>query len=143
MAQDLGLDIQAGPSVSGLFGSNITAGNSQTSNNIDLTGGSGNVVPGEIGVDIKIVTGTGTPAGNKQWVVKALWSFDGTNHTDADLAPVIACGTIAASAPDHIKLAIPVEGKGLKIHVDNDQSSGPDITSSSAISVYDVHGDQA
>lgn len=138
MSQDLGVDFAAGPSVSGLFGSNITAGNSQTSSAIDL----GNPGPSELGFKIKIATGTGTPAGNKQWVVAVLWSHDNTDFTDADLGEVVERGTIAASATDIICLSIPVQARYCKIHVDNDQSSGPDITTSSSIVLTDLFGDQ-
>ena len=139
MAADLQLNFAAGPTVSGLFGSAITAGNSQTSSTIDL----GSPGPVELGFELKILTGTGTPADNKTWAVYVLWSQDGTDFTDADLGQLIASGEIVASATDIKVLSIPVEGQHLKIHVDNDQGTGPDITTSSAITLTDITGDQA
>lgn len=138
MAQDLGMDFAAGPAVSGLFGTAITAGTSQTSSAIDL----GAVAPGEVGLEIKIVTGTGTPAGNKLWKVSAKWSHDNIDFTDDDLAAEIASATIAASATDIIIVTIPTLARYLKLLVDNDQSTGPDIATTSAIALTDVFGDQ-
>jgi hypothetical protein len=139
MATDLGLDHSGGTAVAGLFGSNIVPGGNTTSTSFDL----GAVSPQELGLEIKIVTDTDTPAGNQLWVVRAMWSHDNSDFTDQDLAPIIASGPIASNATDIVNISIPVEARYAEIDVENDQSSGPDITTSSTITRYDIYGDQA
>jgi len=141
MAQDLGLDFAAGPSVSGLFGSDISAGANQTSSAIDL----GAPTPLAIGIEAVIILAAGTPAGNKQAVISLQWSHDNSDFDDAtnmDLGMIVAMET--ASTTYKKNRTIPVQARYLKIDVKNDHSSGPAITGSgSSITLYDVFGDQA
>lgn len=140
MAQDIGLDYAAGPSVGGLFAANITAGNGDESTAVDL----GTPAPLAIGVEAKIVTGAGTPDGNQSAVITARWSHDNTDFSDATNEEVIAVINIGTASTTFIKsFSTPVQGRYIKLNVLNDQSAGPDITTSSVITLTDIFLDQA
>jgi len=144
MAQDLGFDIAATPIATITFGADIAAGASNTSTAVDLTGGAGTVVPGEVGIALTMAMGAGTPDGNQQYKLKALWSLDGVGFTDAEFGVNIDIGDVVASQTDTKHFTIPVYGIHLKILTDNDQLAGPALlTATSEIKVFEIYGDQA
>jgi|GEM_PF-4653256 len=107
MAQDLGFDIAASPIATLTFGADIAAGASNTSTAVDLTGGAGTVVPGEVGIALTMAIGAGTPDGNQQYKLKALWSLDGVGFTDAEFGVNIDIGDVVASQTDTKHFTIP------------------------------------
>lgn len=142
MAEDLGLNIPAAASlttVAGLFGSDITAGNSDTSTGDDISGAP---VASELSFEITLVFNSGTVDGVA--VVKIKWAADdGTGYTDDDEADHVATITPVASTTIHKVVNVPVKDNDFQILVDNDQTSGPSIDTTSTIKFKEIHGDQA
>jgi hypothetical protein len=123
------INFEDGPTVSGLFGSAITAGNSQTSAAIDF----GNPAPEGAAYELKIASGSGTVDGTIDIHIK--WSNDNTDFADDDKAMFLTSITPTASTT---VIEIAVQGIWAqygKILVDNNQSSGPDVTTSSSIAI--------
>lgn len=140
MAQDITQDFAAGPSVTGLFGSNITAGNSQQSSAIDF----GTPAPFAQNVELVLATGTGTPDLNKQAVISIAWSNDNTDFSDSTNETTIDTVAIDGASSTFKKIfRFLVVARYAKIRILNDQTSGPDITTSSTIALTDVAVDQA
>jgi len=138
--QDLSLDIAAGPNVAGIT-LDIAAGGSDITDAVALNAGS--IVPPAIGVRAKMVTGAGTPDGNKRAVIYALWSLDGTNFDDTTNRQIVLIIEIAAASTTFEKhRVIPVQGKSVKFEIENDQVAGPALTTGTDLEVFDVHGDQ-
>ena len=138
MAQDLGLDHSASVTAfANLFGSAISAGGSATSDAVDL----GSVSGGMLGLELKLVAGSGTVDG--PFVVRLLWSLDNTDFTDGARGEVVWAYTPTASATAIMIRSVPIRARYVKMRVENQGSSGPQITTSSACSYQQIYGNQA
>ena len=138
MAQDLGFDFAAGPAVAGLV-LDITAGNDDDTTSFDL----GSPGPLQLGIKIVAVTGAGTPAGNQQVIARIRWSHDNSVFDDLETADILWVDTITASNTINKNVTIPAKAQYGMLNFENDQSSGPALTTGTLFELYDIFGDQA
>ncbi len=141
MAQDLSLDIAAGPNVAGIT-LDIAAQGEDLSDAVDLN--ATNIVPPAIGVTLTVTLNATTQNGNARVILYARWSLDGTAYDDANNQQVVMILEAPTENATYIKSRIiPVQGKSVKFNLKNDNASGGStLTTGTDIEVFDVHGDQ-
>jgi hypothetical protein len=139
MAQDLGIDQAAGPSVT-ILGADVTDGNAggQTAI-VDF----GDPAPIEFGYELILTMAAGTVTGYV--ALRVYWAHDGTNAGAVGTGEVVATNTALASGGDsQINGAYPVKARYAKFDLLNN-SGGATLdgtASNTALTLYDLFGNQ-
>lgn len=139
MAQDLGFDVTAGPTVT--LTSEDTADGSATtlSGSVNL----GNPFPPEIGYEWILTMLSGTVTGYVE--LRAYWSQDGTDFSDQGSGETVAVNNNLTAAADNKKCgSFPARGQYVKFDFLN-ESGGAQIdgtSSNTALVLTDLFGDQ-
>jgi len=135
MAQDIGLDSAAGPSVT-LLGSNVsTGGTSAATPAVDF----GDPQPLEIGYEIKLdaqASATGFA------FLKVAWSHDNTDFSDSDNLETVASVLCTASTVKVKCGAFALRSRYAKFYLSN-ESGGTINSASTALVLTDIFGNQA
>ncbi len=135
MAQDIGLDSAAGPTVT-LLGSNLTDGSTSAATSaVDF----GDPQPLEIGYEVKLDC---QASADDFAFLKVEWSHDNTDFSDASNAETVATIDCTASTVVPKVGSFAVRARHAKFILEN-QSGGTINSASSALILTDIFGNQS
>ena len=137
MAQDLGLDIAAGPSVTGwtsLNTSTIANGGTDTSSSFDL----GSPTPIQVGLKAELSLAASADDSIKIYV---LWSYDNTDFDDVANADLVMAIDGVASSTVKKNRTFDAKARYGKLYIVN-ESQGSINSTGNTIAIYDVFGNQ-
>jgi len=137
MAQDLGLDFAAGPTVT-LLSSDLTDGSQSA---FTATVDFGNPAPIAFGHELILTTLTGTTG---PVTLQVAWSHDNSDFSDANNVQNVVTATMAASTDNEAVGSSAVMAQYAKFRLDNQSGGTVDGTSSNtALILTDIFGDQS